>query len=201
MARAVKDFTLVNSDGWLPVPGIIPDMTASTEHYINLQNVYRAKAKEDSDVVYRHVQQLLQELNLSSDFITDKDVQLFCREVASIGLTRGTRISDEYDRTHKAQHIAVELEMPASLMGHYVVLRSMDRFRSEHGCDPGECHVEVDTARIKSIAGKLLSEWGFNAVLSDDLAHELCRYGGSEVHTVSAFMGKHFWYFDWRQKF
>lgn len=165
-------------------------MTASTEHYINLQNLYRAQARCDADRVYRHAQKHLAELMLPADFVTEKDVQLFTREVASVGLLRGTRIADEYGRSHKAASIAVELEMPNSLMGHYVVLRAMDRFRSEHGCDPGELYVEVDTARIKSIAAKLMAEWGFNAaVLSDDLAHELCRYGGAEIHSVSAFMG------------
>lgn len=26
-------------------------------------------------------------------------------------------------------------------------------------------------------------------MMSDDLAHEICRYGGAEIHTVSAFLG------------
>lgn len=172
------------------MPGVIPDMTASTENYINLQNIYRAQAQHDADLVFRHAQQLLKELNLSCDLITEKDVLLFCREVSTISIVRGTRICDEYERSHKSQHLAIELEMPNSLMGHYVVLRAMDRFRSEHGCDPGECHVEADTARLKAIAGKLMSEWGFSTLISDDLAHELCRYGGSEIHSVSAFIGE-----------
>lgn len=165
-------------------------MTASTENYINLQNIYRAQAQHDADLVFRHAQQLLKELNLSSDMITEKDVLLFCREVPTIAIVRGTRICDEYERCHKSQQLAIELEMPNSLMGHYVVLRAMDRFRSEHGCDPGECHVEADTARLKTIAAKLMSEWGFSTPISDDLAHEVCRYGGSEIHSVSAFIGK-----------
>lgn len=79
--------------------------------------------------------------------------------------------------------------MPNSLMEYYVVLRAVDRFQSEHGGVPGECHIEADTARIKSIANKLLSDWGLTHPFNDELAHEICRYGGTEVHSVSAFMG------------
>lgn len=39
MARAVKDFVENEGNGWLPLPGILPDMTAETAFYINLQNV------------------------------------------------------------------------------------------------------------------------------------------------------------------
>lgn len=182
-------FMEVNSKGWLPVSGVIPDMTANTANYINLQNIYRAQAISDSDIVYRHAQQLLKQLNLPSEMITESDTRLFCREVGTISVLRGTKIADEYEKCHKSQSITCELEMPNSLMGHYVALRAMDRFQSEHGCDPGECHVEADTARIKTIATKLLNEWGVNATLSDELTHELCRYGGAEIHSVSAFMG------------
>lgn len=75
-------------------------------------------------------------------------------------------------------------------MEYYVVLRAVDRFQSEHGGVPGECHIEADTARIKCIANKLLADWGVAHPFSDELAHEICRYGGTEVHSVSAFMGE-----------
>lgn len=39
MARAVKDFVDNEGNGWLPLPGVLPDMTAETASYINLQNV------------------------------------------------------------------------------------------------------------------------------------------------------------------
>lgn len=39
MARSVKDFVENEGNGWLPLPGILPDMTAETASYINLQNM------------------------------------------------------------------------------------------------------------------------------------------------------------------
>lgn len=188
LVRAVKDFVENDSNGWLPLPGLIPDMTADTENYINLQNVYRTQAVQDADLVYKRAQQHLQELNLPSDLITDKDVKLFCREFASIAVIRGTSIADEYEKP-PVNLIAVELEATNSLMPIYVILRALDKFESEYGTHPGDIYVESDTARIKAISGKFLNEWGIGTTFGDDWAHELCRYGGAEMHTVSAFIG------------
>lgn len=189
MARALKDFVEKDGMGFLPLPGALPDMTAETALYINLQNIYRAKALQDSDSVLRRVQDLLKELNKSSDWISEKDVRLFCREAAYLAVNRGTKIADEYEKGSKASTISDELENPDTLMGHYVVLRAMERFQTEHGYTPGEVQVETDPARIKSQAGRLLNDWGVSAQINDDLFHEICRFGGAEIHSVSAYLG------------
>ena len=60
--------------GLLPLRGSIPDMTADSERYITLQNVYRDQANRDIAAVTAHVHTLLQTLgqvsqarNLCSD--------------------------------------------------------------------------------------------------------------------------------------
>lgn len=190
MARALKDFVEKDGKGYLPLPGILPDMTAETALYINLQNIYRAKSLYDADSVFRRVQDLLKELNKSNDWISEKDVRLFCREAAYVSVRRGTKIADEYEKGTGKSLIANELENSEdSLMGHYVVMRASDRFQTEHGYIPGEVHIETDPARIKSQAAKLLNDWGISTQLNDDLFHEICRYGGAEIHSISAFLG------------
>lgn len=191
MVRAVKDFIEHDSNGWLPLPGIIPDMTAESKSYIDLQNIYRTQAINDAELVYKRAQQHLQELNLPSESITDKEIKLFCREIASISVLRGSCIADEYEKSpnESVNVIANGLESSNASMLLYVALRAFDRFQSEHGSHPGDIYVEADTARIKAIACKLLSDWGISTPFSDDWAHELCRYGGAEIHSVSAFLG------------
>lgn len=189
LASALKNFVETDGKGFLPLPGTLPDMTADTASYINLQNIYRAQAIYDADVVYRRAQQLLKELDKSSDTITEKDVRLFCRESAYLAVIRGTKIADEYDKNYRATNVALGLEMPGALMEHYLIIRSAEKFKSEYGTIPGATEVETDTARIKSTAQKLLNEWGINAQINDDLAHEMCRYGGNEIHSVSAYLG------------
>lgn len=189
LVRAVRDFIEQDNNGWLPVPGVIPDMTADTDNYINLQGIYRTQALQDAELVYERAQRILQELNLPSELITDREVKLFCREFASIAVVRGSCIGDEYEKSPPSL-VGSELEDSSSLMVIYVALRALDKFESENGTHPGEIYVEADTARIKTIACKLLNEWNVNAAFSDEWAHEICRYGGAEIHTVSAFMGK-----------
>uniref|UniRef100_A0A182MK24 NEDD8-activating enzyme E1 regulatory subunit n=1 Tax=Anopheles culicifacies TaxID=139723 RepID=A0A182MK24_9DIPT len=190
MARALKDFVDNEGNGLLPVPGVLPDMTADTSSYISLQTVYRNQAAHDAEIVFRRARQLLKELNKPNDLITDKDVRLFCREAANIAVVRGTKITDEFDKGyHRSSHIASVLETPNSLMGHYIVLRALDRFQADYGCLPGESEAESDTTGMKSIAAKMLSEWGIGTPLSDDLAYEICRYGGAEIHSISAYLG------------
>ncbi|XP_058829901.1 nedd8-activating enzyme E1 regulatory subunit [Topomyia yanbarensis] len=190
LSRALKDFVENEGNGLLPLPGVLPDMTADTASYINLQNVYRSQAVHDAEIVYRRTRQLLKELNKPNDLISEKDVRLFCREAANIAIVRGTKIADEYDKGYKATQISAGLETPNSLMVHYMTLRAVDKFQAEYGYLPGECQVEVDTSRIKSLAAKMVSEWGISTPpISDDLAHEVCRYGGAEIHSISAFFG------------
>lgn len=189
MACALKDFVEKDGNGYLPLPGMLPDMTANTSLYINLQNIYRAKALQDADSVLLRVQELLKELNKSSDWISEKDVRLFCREAAYLSVTRGSKIADEYEKGSQVTLIADGPEGLDPFMGIYVGLRAMDRFQTEHGYTPGEVHVETDPARIKIQAGKLLNDWGVSVQLNDDLFHEICRYGGAEIHSISAFLG------------
>jgi amyloid beta precursor protein binding protein 1 len=47
MARAVKEFVEKEGQGLLPLRGSIPDMTADSDRYIQLQSVYRDQANQD----------------------------------------------------------------------------------------------------------------------------------------------------------
>ena len=60
IARAVRDFVDQDGGGNLPVSGVIPDMFADSERYIQLQNVYREQANRDAENILRRVQQLLE---------------------------------------------------------------------------------------------------------------------------------------------
>lgn len=48
--------------GALPLRGTIPDMTADSERYIQLQNVYHEQADIDVAMVTQRVNNLLQEI-------------------------------------------------------------------------------------------------------------------------------------------
>ncbi|XP_017466889.1 PREDICTED: nedd8-activating enzyme E1 regulatory subunit [Rhagoletis zephyria] len=189
MVKALKEFVENDNNGLLPLPGVLPDMTADTEPYITLQNIYRQQALNDADNVYRKCQKYLKELGLPEDTISEKTVRLFCREAAGLAVMRGTKISDENAKSSNVLSIVDDLEIQGTLSELYVALRAYERFVSECGNVPGECYVENDVKELKTVASKMLSDWGVHASISDDLIHEICRFGGSEIHSISAFVG------------
>ncbi|XP_024943494.1 NEDD8-activating enzyme E1 regulatory subunit isoform X2 [Cephus cinctus] len=192
IAKAIRDFMENEGLGLLPLKGAVPDMTADTEKYIALQQIYHKQAVADAEAVWRRTLQLLRQLGRSSDSISEKDVKLFCRYAGDIHVERGSCIADEYDsKTTNANEIAQSLENPESMMVYYVVLRGVEKFQAEYNSYPGEFddHVEPDIVKLKSCISKLLGEWGCGPLAKDDYVHEFCRYGGSELHSVSAFLG------------
>ncbi|KAJ8435477.1 hypothetical protein Cgig2_033216 [Carnegiea gigantea] len=62
MVAALKEFITHEGAGEVPLDGSIPDMTSSTEHYVNLQKVYQAKAEADVCAMEKHVRNILKKL-------------------------------------------------------------------------------------------------------------------------------------------
>lgn len=99
MAKALKHFVVEENNGYLPLPGVLPDMTANTDSYIALQHIYRQQALQDADQVYHKCQDYLKELSLPADSIDERTVRLLCREAAGLAVLRGSRIADEYEKS------------------------------------------------------------------------------------------------------
>lgn len=210
MAKALKHFVVEENKGYLPLPGVLPDMTANTDSYIALQQIYHQQSLHDADQVYHKCQDYLKQLSLPADSIDDRTVRLLCREAAGLSVLRGTRIADEYEKNCRLlplgrwlysknndsfpivlYYFAVEdNELQGTLTAFNFALRAYERFLSECGSIPGECSVEQDIVRLKSITSKMLNDLGLHVTISDDVLHEICRYGGAELHAVSAFIGK-----------
>lgn len=72
----------------LPVPGSVPDMKARSADYIQLQNVYKSKARKDLAEVVESVRFLERNANRSNP-IDEKDIEAFCKNAAHIKLVRG----------------------------------------------------------------------------------------------------------------
>ncbi|EEB19276.1 NEDD8-activating enzyme E1 regulatory subunit, putative [Pediculus humanus corporis] len=192
LAKALRDFIENEGNGCLPLRGSLPDMTANTFSYIALQQIYHTQAAKDADIVFRRVQQLLRELNQSPDTISEADTKLFCKHASELQLVRGTCITDEYQgKNTSLQSIVSELEPPGSMLLYYLLLRGVEKFYGEYNRYPGECNddVQPDIVQLKGCIAKLLGEWGSGPLSKDDYVHEICRYGGCELHSISSFVG------------
>jgi amyloid beta precursor protein binding protein 1 len=64
--------TFYKNHGVLPLPGSLPDMKAQSADYIALQNIYKAKAREDVDKVLSIVQATETDLGRISKSVTKR---------------------------------------------------------------------------------------------------------------------------------
>ncbi|XP_013393468.1 NEDD8-activating enzyme E1 regulatory subunit isoform X2 [Lingula anatina] len=193
LARAVKDFVESVGEGALPLRGTIPDMTADSERYIQLQQVYRQQAAVEAEWVANRVQQLLQSLGKSKDTITEADVKLFCRNASFLRVLQYRSIAQEYDpATAKIGELVGNIEESDEDDAiWYILLRAVDKFYADFNRYPGvyDDQVEADIPKLKTCLAKLLHEYGNVYNIKDDFVHEMCRYGAAEIHSVASFLG------------
>ena len=86
IAHAISIFYTNHSE--LPLPGSVPDMKAQSADYIQLQNVYKSKARQDLAEVLATVRSLEKQLGRTAA-IDEKEVEAFCKNAAHIKLVRG----------------------------------------------------------------------------------------------------------------
>ncbi|CAH3109156.1 unnamed protein product [Pocillopora meandrina] len=192
LAKAVKEFVENEGTGALPLRGSIPDMTADSKRYIELQNIYQEQARKDIAVVTQRVHRILFDVGKSTDSISDSEIRLFCKNTAFLRLIRGRSLAEESEPSlAKANELAGYLEDPDSDVVFYILLKAVDRFYSQYHRYPGnfEDQVEADVVKLKCCLGSLLQEWSVNAGVKEEYVHEMCRYGASELHSVAAFIG------------
>ena len=68
----------------LPLPGSVPDMKAQSTVYVQLQNIYKAKARKDAAEVFRTVG-----AHPKGSEIDAAEVESFCKNAAFVKLIRG----------------------------------------------------------------------------------------------------------------
>ncbi|XP_021352742.1 NEDD8-activating enzyme E1 regulatory subunit-like isoform X1 [Mizuhopecten yessoensis] len=207
LVRAIQQFVEGEGKGALPVRGTIPDMTADSERYIQLQQVYRNQAAEDVAIVTNKVHDLVQSLGRGGPTniapppesptdpgISEQDIKLFCKNAAFLRVVRCRSLEEEYNSaTAQSQEIESHIadEDSDDEVVFYVLLRAVDKFYEEFNRFPGwyNDQVEPDIPRLKVSLTKVLQEWGLSPTIKDDYIHEICRYGSAELHTVASFLG------------
>jgi NEDD8-activating enzyme E1 regulatory subunit len=108
IAHAISQF--YKRYGVLPLPGSVPDMKAQSSDYIELQNVYKSKAREDVTEVLSIVRSLEMGLYRTHP-IDEKEVEAFCKTAQHAKLIRGRpiQIVGSYGRVawgNRAKHLS-----------------------------------------------------------------------------------------------
>ncbi|KAL8474282.1 hypothetical protein ACS0TY_030929 [Phlomoides rotata] len=193
LVAALKEFIANEGGGEAPLEGAIPDMTSSTEVYVNLQKLYQAKAETDFLVMEKHVRKILKKIGRDPLSISKATLKSFCKNARKLKVCRYRSTEDEF-------HSTVQLELQKYLtdedyciaVGFYILLRAVDRFAANYNSFPGQFDGEMDEeiSRLKTTVVALFNDLGYNgSTLTEDLINEMCRYGGAELHAVAAFIG------------
>jgi len=173
VANAIQQF--YTKHGELPLPGAVPDMKAQSSDYIQLQNIYKAKARKDFAEVLATVRSIEKTTGRSQKLAVDeKEVENFCKGAAHVHLVRGRPLQivdpgKPVTFRDRATSLFYDLINPESLIGIYIAFLAWDEFVATHSTDsmqsagnnlrvPGsnDAELEIDQARMIGIAHKIV---------------------------------------------
>uniref|UniRef100_A0A803NAM5 NEDD8-activating enzyme E1 regulatory subunit n=1 Tax=Chenopodium quinoa TaxID=63459 RepID=A0A803NAM5_CHEQI len=193
MVAALKEFVANEGAGEFPLEGSIPDMTSSTEQYVNLQKVYQAKAEADFLAMDKRVQNLLKNIGRDPQSISKMTIKGFCKNARKLTVCRYRMVEEELNTPNLSELQKYLTDEDYSMaVGFYILLRAADRFAANYNSFPGQFDGEIDEdiSRLKTLAVSLLTDMGCSgSILTEDLIYEICRFGAAELHAVSAFIG------------
>lgn len=186
-------------------------MKAKSVDYIKLQNIYKAKAREDLAEVISKVRLLENELQRRYP-VDEQEIEAFCKGAAFVKLIKGRPIrilkpSSPTDWDGTAKYLSQELQDDESLLPIHVAFLSYDYFIDNKGrglewkgkISTGEngiavdftgCMVDIISIFIKNLQRSMID---FNPepcmAKTKDIIVELDRANGSELHNISALTG------------
>ncbi|KAK0745113.1 hypothetical protein B0T21DRAFT_359056 [Apiosordaria backusii] len=179
IADAVKAF--YEKHKCLPLPGKVPDMKAQSKVYIQLQNIYKAKARRDAAEILETVQ-----ATPGGQNIDPAEVDLFCKNAAFVKLinaTTGTISRADQLKRVAAQEFAndenAEMTLqPLSLLPIYLAMQA-----TAHTVDWPIEEEEILARVAKMVPGADENERVRQTV------EEVTRAEGGELHNVAALTG------------
>lgn len=194
MVAALKEFISNEGDGEAPLEGSMPDMTSSTEHYINLQKIYQTKAEADCLFMEQRVKHILARVGRDPSSISKQTIKSFCKNARKLKVCRYRMIEDEFSNPSATElHKCLASEDYSSAIGFYILLRAVDSFAATYKKFPGQFDggdTEEDASRLRTTALSLISEMGCDGYeLPEALCNEMCRFGAAELHVVASFVG------------
>jgi len=215
LAAALREF--VDREGCLPLEGSIPDMTSTTESYVELQRLYADKASRDAASVWESAKALARDVGAPhpEEFIPERDTKIFCKNCRHVRFVTWRSLEDELFPSPAAgtsELLAQALADPSKAMSACVFagLRAADKFTTLHGRSPGVRDAGEDSTvdddddddefvrRDGESVRAFMADWfeasevKLNAAtdkLADDVAYEIARYGDSQIHAVGAVLG------------
>ncbi|CAK7263629.1 hypothetical protein SEPCBS119000_000578 [Sporothrix epigloea] len=171
IAQAVKQF--YEKHKALPLSGKVPDMKAQSKVYVELQNIYKTKARRDAAEVLATVRAAA-----GGNDIDAGEVNTFCRNAGFVKLITATppgenRLAKVFEQEMANDENAEVTMAPLSLAPIYLALQATAHASSSSA-------EEILQKIEQSVPGASKHE---RVIM---VAKELARTGGDELHNISA---------------
>ncbi|KAL1869880.1 hypothetical protein Daus18300_005341 [Diaporthe australafricana] len=174
IADAVRQF--YETHNCLPLPGNVPDMKAQSKVYIELQSIYKTKARQDVAEVLGTVRQ-----SPGGEDVDPGEVELFCKNAAFVklinsgdtGADRLAKVANEELENDLTTEVTM---MPLSLIPIYLAL-----FATSHNAQASSEDI------LKSIGDTVPNAANNERLVK--MSKEVARAGGGELHNTSALTG------------
>lgn len=137
LIRTLSDFVAVSDTKSLPLSGSVPDMKATSAAYVQLQNVYRAKALQDLAQFKTILATVCSQAGIEGR-IPDDEVEAFVKHAAFVKLIRGRSEGQRTQQPSKeAAMLAFMDPVNPSTFEHHIALAAGDEFFEQYGRYPG----------------------------------------------------------------
>jgi hypothetical protein len=155
----------------MPLSGTLPDMKAQSADYIELQNIYKYKARRDIQAVTTLVRGIEKQYSLSNP-VYEREIEVFCKNAQYMRLIRGKEDSSILTKRTGIYPLWLNLrrcinllyvvqylrEDTSSILLHYA-FKSFNRFYKEHNRAPGaKGDFDKDATALKTIILELLKQ-------------------------------------------
>ncbi|KAL8714315.1 MAG: hypothetical protein Q9220_001646 [cf. Caloplaca sp. 1 TL-2023] len=204
IARAIQG--LYDTHGSLPLPGALPDMKAQSKDYIQLQSIYKSKARADIEDVTNRVRSL--EMSFSRPkAIESKEIEAFCKGAAFVRLIKGQPLFSRFGENLEARikPLSRMLEDESSLFPIFIAFLAWDDLYTLQ--NEIEDPPPIDLLNLKERSQVMISVITAAAAGDSNIGHEpepqrteisarvepileeFIRADGAELHNISALTG------------
>ncbi|KAI4198024.1 MAG: hypothetical protein LQ350_005535 [Teloschistes chrysophthalmus] len=215
VAAAISNFHA--DSGALPLPGALPDMKAQSHDYIQLQNIYKTKARRDIEEITKRIRAMEMVLQRETP-VENKEIEAFCKGAAFVKLIRGKQLLLDLNTipTDRAKSLAEKLQEDdeSSTLPIYIAFLAYDATCADYISsqtqqpqnpkiqDPQRRH-DLSLAFLKMHAETVVTKIfaaGENRIDNHEqkqrilervgpVLEEIARAEGGELHNISALTG------------
>ncbi|KAL8866429.1 MAG: hypothetical protein Q9198_008893, partial [Flavoplaca austrocitrina] len=195
VANAIQKFH--HTYGSLPLPGALPDMKAQSQDYIQLQNIYKAKARKDADEVTKSIRSMEADVQRQTP-VDAKEIESFCKGAAFVKLIKGKPLPISNPQTKIPQEALNSiLDDEDSLLPIFVAFQAYDYWCHQKSNTSPEAAPATSSSEenptlepLKQSASQLIDQHADEIMPKiEPILKEFVRADGAELHNISALTG------------